>query len=653
MTYFVPSGAAVDVDQLRTNADTLTGSITGVFSQEGSLYYRVESPLIGEVFGFLSDVSLVDYGDGNGIIQNVTQINGIQVYQVARDSTGHYSINASSGTADTELDAVLSAQFPTYVNNSFYSKFTMGPGQSSADYLPEFYISVTGNGDLFDAVFGSSGLNAPDDGRFLLTRGSISGKRDAAWGNWLDTVGADQTGGPPEGGAPELTLPSNLEKWMLPARMDAERARERLDDITFELDSLRERLNDLNDQTTQEIVLLALKGTALLGTYAGLVVSAYSPTGALATLYESLSFASSANDAIQGIADIFREGVSIEQLDKANQSLAKFFVDGEIYSGKYASFLSNLSIAQDTLEFISDAQNYSQSLDVIKQNIISVKDRIHQLEHTQDELIQFINQSPQLSPQSYSIQAVQTDLIHVDGDADTLALSYGHNHAILEAGSVLYLPDNPDGGTAVALLGDYQVLFVGAGSSVVDGTHSKHEIVVVPGDIGEFSSSVLAEAGAVFERAGIQSVIIDVDRIHFLDRALALDLDGNAGQAYRLYQAAFDRTPDAEGLGYWIVSLDMGQGDLTWVAHNFILSDEFRAMYGDPSTVTNDAFLSLIYQNVLNREPDGAGYKYWIDSLNEGFAREKVLASFSESVENQQNVAADISHGVEFVPWFA
>lgn len=652
MTYFVPSGAAVDVDQLRANADTLSGSITGVFSQEGSFYYRVESPLIGEVFGFLSDVSLVDYGGGNGIIQNVTQITDIQVYQVARDSKGHYSINASSGSASTNLDAVLSAQFPTYVNNSFYSTFTMGPGQSSAEYLPEFYISVTGNGDLFDAIFGLSGLNAPDDGRFLLTRGSVSGKRDAAWGNWLDTVGAGQTGGPPDDGAPELTLPSDLEEQLLPARMDAERARERLDDVAFELAALRERLGDLNDQTTQETVLLALKGTALLGTYAGLVVSAYSPTGALAALYEALSLASSANDAIQGIADIFREGVSIEQLDKANQSLAKFFVDAEIYSGKYASFLSNLSIVQDSLEFISDAQNYSQSLDTIKQNAISVQDRIHQLEHTQDELIQLINQSPKLSPQSFSIQAAQTDLIHVDGDADTLDLSYGHNHAIIEAGSVSYLPDEPDGGTAVSLVGDYQVLVMGAGASIVDGTRSQGDVVIIPGNIGEFSSSVVPEAGAVFEGAGIQSVIFGVNRIYFLDRTLALDLDGNAGQAYRVYQAAFDRTPDPEGLGYWINSLDAGQGDLTWVAHNFILSDEFRAMYGDPATVTNEEFLSLIYQNVLHRAPDGDGYKYWIDSLNEGFAREKVLASFSESVENQQNVAADISHGIEFVPWF-
>ena len=35
-------------------------------------------------------------------------------------------------------------------------------------------------------------------------------------------------------------------------------------------------------------------------------------------------------------------------------------------------------------------------------------------------------------------------------------------------------------------------------------------------------------------------------------KPLALDINGTAGQVYRLYQAAFDRKPDLVGLGYWI-----------------------------------------------------------------------------------------------------
>jgi hypothetical protein len=132
-------------------------------------------------------------------------------------------------------------------------------------------------------------------------------------------------------------------------------------------------------------------------------------------------------------------------------------------------------------------------------------------------------------------------------------------------------------------------------------------------------------------------------------RSIAYDNEGAAGQAYRLYQAAFDRAPDIVGLGYWIRELDADKGDLAWMANNFIISDEFRATYGSPETVSNDAFLTLLYNNVLDRNPDAEGYAYWMSELNGGFARERVLASFSESVENKANVAAAIEDGIWFV----
>jgi Ca2+-binding RTX toxin-like protein len=42
------------------------------------------------------------------------------------------------------------------------------------------------------------------------------------------------------------------------------------------------------------------------------------------------------------------------------------------------------------------------------------------------------------------------------------------------------------------------------------------------------------------------NTLTNVSRIQFSDNVLALDVQGNAGNAYRLYQAAFNRTPDNE-----------------------------------------------------------------------------------------------------------
>ena len=48
------------------------------------------------------------------------------------------------------------------------------------------------------------------------------------------------------------------------------------------------------------------------------------------------------------------------------------------------------------------------------------------------------------------------------------------------------------------------------------------------------------------------------ERLTFSDANIALDIDGNAGQAHRIYKAAFDRAPDLGGLGFWINTLDNG-----------------------------------------------------------------------------------------------
>lgn len=91
--------------------------------------------------------------------------------------------------------------------------------------------------------------------------------------------------------------------------------------------------------------------------------------------------------------------------------------------------------------------------------------------------------------------------------------------------------------------------------------------------------------------------------------------------------------------------LDNDKGDLAWVAHSFLLSDEFRAPYGDPATISNEALLDALYANILDRAPDAGGKAYWLEQLAGGMARQNVLASFSESVANKLLVGIAIENG--------
>lgn len=153
------------------------------------------------------------------------------------------------------------------------------------------------------------------------------------------------------------------------------------------------------------------------------------------------------------------------------------------------------------------------------------------------------------------------------------------------------------------------------------------------------------------EGAGVEiTTFTDVARLQFEDGTLAFDSEGNAGQAYRLYQAAFDRDPDIEGLGYWIKHLDASKSDLNAIADSFLHSPEFINTYGTPETVGNAAFVGLLYTHTLGRDYDQSGFNYWVDKLDTAQTnRGDLLAFFSESNENVARVADEIDQGIWFV----
>lgn len=147
---------------------------------------------------------------------------------------------------------------------------------------------------------------------------------------------------------------------------------------------------------------------------------------------------------------------------------------------------------------------------------------------------------------------------------------------------------------------------------------------------------------------GEVDVLQNIERLQFDDAMLAFDVEGVAGQAYRLYQAAFNRTPDMAGLGYWIGRMDGGTS-LVDVASAFIGSQEFVQMYG--AKPSNADFLGKIYQNILHRAPDQAGFDYWLKVMDQGTSATDILAQFSESQENVAALAGVLQDGIAYTPF--
>ncbi|MGG7607351.1 DUF4214 domain-containing protein [Massilia sp. BKSP1R2A-1] len=146
--------------------------------------------------------------------------------------------------------------------------------------------------------------------------------------------------------------------------------------------------------------------------------------------------------------------------------------------------------------------------------------------------------------------------------------------------------------------------------------------------------------------------LVGIERLVFADTALAIgvgDDGGTAFQAYRIYRAAFDREPDLGGLGFWIEMLDRGVS-LQTVGSGFTQGDEFTRLYG--ANPSNADIVTRLYRNILDREPEQAGYEFWLSVLDNKLADlGTVLAAFSESQENQDAVWELVGNAVFYQPY--
>lgn len=193
---------------------------------------------------------------------------------------------------------------------------------------------------------------------------------------------------------------------------------------------------------------------------------------------------------------------------------------------------------------------------------------------------------------------------------------------------------------------DKDLLTGGAGDDTLDGG----EGMDVASFSGSRSSYELTQAGSswsISSAAEGTDVLMNIERLQFSDRTVALDISGNAGQAYRVYQAAFNRTPDNDGLKFWIAQMDSG-ASLSSVAAGFVGSTEFQTLYG--ANATNEQFITKLYSNVLHRAPDQGGFNFWLAALNSNNVdRVTTLAQFSESPENQAGVIGVILNGIDLL----
>lgn len=150
-------------------------------------------------------------------------------------------------------------------------------------------------------------------------------------------------------------------------------------------------------------------------------------------------------------------------------------------------------------------------------------------------------------------------------------------------------------------------------------------------DGGGFDHWTTELAAGRVTRGGLMLAFSDSAEFKTSTELIGLPPAGPDGRSIeRLYLAYFDREPDAGGLGFWRGRLDRGES-LEAVSASFAGSPEFVDTYGD---LDDPGFVSLVYRNVLDREPDSGGLAHWIGQLRSAaMTRGGVMLAFSDSAE--------------------
>jgi hypothetical protein len=114
-----------------------------------------------------------------------------------------------------------------------------------------------------------------------------------------------------------------------------------------------------------------------------------------------------------------------------------------------------------------------------------------------------------------------------------------------------------------------------------------------------------------------------------------------------MYANVLLRAADTGGFNFWVGQLDSGQMTRAQVALAFLDSVEFQNL----SVSQNRVDISLLYFDMLRRDPDAGGFSYWIGILNSGVPLASVIDGFLNSAEYQARIGMFMAL-LEFSPAF-
>ncbi len=185
--------------------------------------------------------------------------------------------------------------------------------------------------------------------------------------------------------------------------------------------------------------------------------------------------------------------------------------------------------------------------------------------------------------------------------------------------------DGRDGNDMIKGGGANDIVTGGSGNDVLNG-EAGVDTAVYSGAQNSHTLTLGATSTTLEDRRADgdgTDTLIDIEALKFNNSSFDLakfggttGLSAKAFESFiELYIAYFNRAPDAVGLNFWGTAFANGTS-LEEMATLFIDQDETLAAY--PSGTSNNVFAETVYNNVLGRTPDPAGFDFWVDQLDSG-----------------------------------
>lgn len=186
------------------------------------------------------------------------------------------------------------------------------------------------------------------------------------------------------------------------------------------------------------------------------------------------------------------------------------------------------------------------------------------------------------------------------------------------------------------------------------GTAAKSEVFVLGGKRADFNINV-TEDKVVVTHPSLDNVslnLTDIERLMFDDKAIAFDVEGDAGEVYALLAAAFgeqDVTPKL--MGTYLGMKDNGKTDKE-IAGAILSSNEYKL---DALGTSNETFVKQMFKNVTGVAPTLTELGYWTAFLD---SKQFTQAEFLEAASNLTtfrdedhiDLVGMVTTGIEYSP---